>query len=74
MTMTDDSRSTYLAEAKAEAPPVIPPCPSWCISTAELRPFDFDVEAGVYIRTTRRTAATSSAWKRSRAATATAAR
>jgi hypothetical protein len=39
------------AELRAEAPPVIPPCPSWCVSTAALHPLDFELEDGVYVRT-----------------------
>jgi hypothetical protein len=54
MTTTDD-RDSFLAEReaalRADAPPVIPPCPSWCTSTAALHRFEFDVEDGVYLRT-----------------------
>jgi hypothetical protein len=56
MTTTDD-RDNFLTEREAElranAPPVIPPCPPWCVSTAALHPIDFDdVEDGpVYVRT-----------------------
>ncbi len=39
------------AAMQADAPPVIPPCPAWCVSTAALHPLDFDVEDGVYVRT-----------------------
>jgi hypothetical protein len=54
MTTTDD-RDNFLAEReaelRAEAPPVIPPCPSWCVSTAALHRFEFDVQDGDYVRT-----------------------
>jgi hypothetical protein len=54
MTTTDD-RDTFLADREAElqatAPPVIPPCPSWCVSTAALHRLDFEIEDGVYVRT-----------------------
>jgi hypothetical protein len=55
MTTTTDDRDNFLAEReaelRAEAPPVIPPCPSWCISTAALHRFEFDVQDGAYLRT-----------------------
>ena len=38
-------------EYEADAPPVIPPCPSWCVSTAALHTLEFDtLEDGVYVR------------------------
>ncbi len=42
-----------LADLQAAAPPVIPPCPPWCVSAAELHRLEFDVdrEAGTYSRT-----------------------
>ena len=54
MTTTDATpeslRAETLAAMQADAPPVIPPCPSWCVSTAKLHPLEFDREDGVYVR------------------------